>query len=204
MRGDSNDVLALPATPVTEVVLLPVVVVVAVEEELPRRVVELPARERPCALPDVLLGVVADAHGEALHELPGEVLVGVGLVVRAGVEPDQHRRVPRHRLGEGLEGAGTELSEELVLVVHEVGGVDLRVRGGELVVQEEDELLPQRRVAHDHPVEPPGGQLHELVVVVVLEPRDGGLREGREIGELERVAGPVLLGQASEELVDCG
>ena len=56
-------------------------------------VVDGPAGQGAGGLLDVVLGVVADAEGEQLHQLAGEVLVGVPLAVRRGVEPDQQRRV---------------------------------------------------------------------------------------------------------------
>ena len=178
---DVDDVLALEASRVAQEPLLAVVVVVGVEEELAGRVVEAPAGKGAGRLADVSFRVRADAHREALHELPGEVLVRVGLVVHAGVEPDQHRRVLRDRLGEGLERARAESAEELVLVVHEVGVADLLVRGGELLAHEKDELLPKRRVGHDHPVEPPGRELDELLVVVVVVAGDARLRDRRQV-----------------------
>ena len=176
VRGDADDVLALPPSRLAEEPLLTAVVVVDVEEEVARRVVEGPTRKGAGRLPHIVFGVVADAHREALHELTGKVLVGVGLVVGAGVEPDQHRRVLRDCLGERVERARAQRSEELVLAVHEVGISDLLVRGRELLVQKQDELFPKRRVADDHPIDPPGGKRDELGVVVVAEPWDVRLR----------------------------
>ena len=77
MRGDVDDVLALETPCVAQVSLLTVVVVVDVEEELAREVVEAPAGKGAGTFADILLAVVADAHREALHQLPGKVLVRV-------------------------------------------------------------------------------------------------------------------------------
>ena len=85
MGDDVDDVLAHEPPGAAEEVLDPVVVVVGVEEELPRHRVQLPPGKSARRLDDVLLGVVADAHGEAFHELPGEILVGGVAMRRAGV-----------------------------------------------------------------------------------------------------------------------
>ena len=204
MRGDVDDVLALPPSRLAEEPLLTAVVVVDVEEEVARRVVEGPTRKGAGRLPHIVFGVVADAHREALHELTGKVLVGVGLVVGAGVEPDQHRRVLRDCLGERVERARAQRSEELVLAVHEVGISDLLVRGRELLVQKQDELFPKRRVADDHPIDPPGGKRDELGVVVVAEPWDVRLRKRREVRDPEGRSGGVHLGEPCHQLVDGG
>ena len=86
---------------------------------------------------------------------------------------------------------GSESAEELVLVVHEVGVTDLLVRGGELLAHEKDELLPKGRVGHDHPVEPPGRELDELLVIVVVVTGDARLRDRRQVRALEGIAGSV-------------
>ncbi len=55
---------------------------------------QVPAGEDARRRVDVGLGVVADAHGEELHDLAAEVLLRHRPGVGAPVEPDEHRRCP--------------------------------------------------------------------------------------------------------------
>ncbi len=59
-----------------------------------RAVGDGPAGEGPRGLLHVALGIVADAEGEQLHQLTGEILVRVPVAIGRGVEPDQQGRVP--------------------------------------------------------------------------------------------------------------
>src|SRR5258708_40046316 len=58
--------------------------------DLEGEIVVDPAGEGAGGLADVLLGIIADAHGEELHYLAGEVLVGRALHVLGGIEIDEH------------------------------------------------------------------------------------------------------------------
>ena len=61
---------------------------------------------------NVLLGIVADAHGEQLHELATEILVRAAFQVLPGVEKDQHRRIARDGGKQGPEISGGMLLEQ--------------------------------------------------------------------------------------------
>ena len=117
-----------------------------------------PARERPRRLPDVLLGVVADAHREQLEQLAAEVLVRVVLHVLPVVEVDEHRRVAHDGEQQAAEVAGGVLAQGPVLQVHLAGVADLDLRRREVVVPEEGHLLFQRARRGRHAVAPPQGQ----------------------------------------------
>ena len=65
-----------------------------------------PAGEGAGGLLDVGLGVVADAQGEQLHQLAGQVLVGVPLAVGRRVEPDQEGRVADRGSSSSPNGCG--------------------------------------------------------------------------------------------------
>jgi hypothetical protein len=80
-------------------------VLVLVDHEFQIDVV--PPSERPRGFADVLLGVVADAHGEQLHDFAGEILVGSPFDIDPGVQECQHSRVLRHSHGEIPEIAGS-------------------------------------------------------------------------------------------------
>ena len=84
--------------------------------------VGVPAGEGAGGLADVLLGVVADAEAEQLHQLAGVVLVRLALDVAVGVEPDQHGRVAADRLQQRAELAQGVLAQQAVLAEHQ-GGV---------------------------------------------------------------------------------
>ena len=71
------------------------------------------------------------------------------------------RHLPQQR-GEVAQGV---LAHQLVLAEHEAGVLHLGVAGGEVVVPEQRQLLLQRVRAVEHPVQPPGPQLHAVVGV---------------------------------------
>src|SRR5690606_13635319 len=152
---------------------------------------ERPPGERARRLDDVLLRVVRDAvlvedaGREQLHELAREVLVRRVLLVRVVVEPHDHRGVPAHLEDEVLETSQAELPQGAVLLVHPLEGADLVDRRGEVIVEEERQLLDERTRRGPHPLEPPrlhrAERLEPLLrrlvrVLVPLEQRADGLR----------------------------
>ena len=64
---------------------------------------------------DVLLGVVADAEAEQLHDLAAEVFLRPRARVQLAVEPVDHRGIFRHRQQHRREAAGRELAQLLDL-----------------------------------------------------------------------------------------
>ncbi len=116
---------------------------------------DLPPGEAVSGRSHIVLGVGTDPHGEALHELPGEVLVGVGSLVRAGVQPDEHRRAGGDCLSQDGEISRPERAEQLVLPVHVKGEADLGYGGREMPVQQERQLLLEWAGGDDHPSQPP-------------------------------------------------
>ena len=146
------------------------------------------------ALLDVLLGVVADAHGEEFQELAAKVLVDGVLVVVLVVQPDDHGRIPGEFRQQVSEAAHAPVPEHADLVGEGLAVDDLGVSGGEDAVPEQGDLLPQRGGSAGHAVQPVlagtqgahhAGQLgvepadevvtHALLAAVVEEPLDGGL-----------------------------
>jgi hypothetical protein len=153
------------------------VVVVRVEHELviggvragavPEQL-QAPPGEDTCRRHHVRLGVVADPEGEELEDLAPEIFLRPRPRVEAAVEPDEHRGIARHLDQQLAEVADGEPPELLVLphlrARHFVGtgrhhlravhraerAVDLRIRGGEVVVPEQRHLLLQRTAAVDH------------------------------------------------------
>ncbi len=57
------------------------------------QVVIHPAGKGAGGFADVILGVVADTHGEQLHHLAAEILVRGALHIVGGVEKNKHRGV---------------------------------------------------------------------------------------------------------------
>ena len=128
---------------------------VGIDHELQVHVV--PAGEGAGGLADVGLAVVAHAHGEQLHDLAGEVLVGRALHVHAGIEEGQHGRVFCHGDHQLTEIAGALRVEQLQLVEQLAVVAHLALVHGEMPMPEQRHLLLQRRIAGHHAVGPPVG-----------------------------------------------
>ena len=88
---------------------------------------EPPAGQGAGGLLDVVLGVMADAEREQLHQLAGQVLVGVVLGVVGRIEPDEQGRVAEHRAQELSERGAAERAEDLVLPAHQPRSLTLRL-----------------------------------------------------------------------------
>ena len=161
-----------------------------------------PAREGSGAVLDVVLRVVADAHGEELQQLAAVVLVDRVLVVLAVVQPQDHRRVA----GQGDEQVGevalAEAAEHLDLVHQRPALRQLGVAGREDVVPEERHLLLQRVGAGHHTQQPVGleaGHAETAGVVgvvaadyVVVDPAARGPAQQRLDGGLVALLGVTL------------
>ena len=145
---------------------------------------ERPAGERARRLADVLLGVVADAEREQLHQLARVVLVGVRFDVDVVVEVAQHRRILRHVQREIAHVAQRVLAEELVLHEQLLRRRLLLRRAREVPVPEQRHLLLQRRGRRDHAPQPP--LLHRDQVLaaraVVLHLERFARVDGRAVG----------------------
>jgi hypothetical protein len=112
--------------------------------DLESEVVEVPARERARALAHVLLGVVADAHREELHDLAREVLVRCPLHVELRVEEIEHRGILRDLDREVAEVAGCMVLEERDLLEHLAVVADLVLVRREVAVPQQRHLLLER------------------------------------------------------------
>ena len=115
-----------------------------------------PAGQRPRDLLDVALGELADAEGEELHQLAGEVLVRLALPVRRGVEPVEKGGIAEHRPQQVAERPAAMAAKRLVLPAHGLDVLDLELAGREVVVPDQSEALGQGIGREEHPVEPPG------------------------------------------------
>jgi hypothetical protein len=132
---------------------------------------DVPAGKDPRRRVDILLGVVADAEREELHDLAPEVLLRAQPRVRPAVEPDDDRRVLRHLDEQIAELAKPALAEHLDLSLrarklaglerqhlrrqHAANGaVQLAERRREVVVPEERHLLLERPPRVHHPKQP--------------------------------------------------
>ena len=181
LEREIDDVERAEAAAPAEDVLRAAVVLLRVEAEALRVVVEREAGQRARRLADVLLRVaVVGAQREQLEELASEVLVR-RLVARAGeVEPDLHRAVAHHRARQRAEVAERVAAQRALLAHHQLDVADLVVRGRPVVVPVEGHALDQRMAAAHHAVEPPEHVLPVLVGRAQRAPVDARL------GALER------------------
>ncbi len=102
------------------------------------------------------------AEREELHQLAGEVLVGLLLAVLVVVEVAQHGRVADDRVGQRLEVADRVRPEQLVLQEHVIAVLDRPVARGEVAVPEQRHLLLERPRRLDHLLQPPPLQFAHL------------------------------------------
>ena len=105
------------------------------------RIADGPPGEGAGALLDVLLGIVAHAHGEELEDLSPIVLVDRSLMVILVVQPDDHRRVPGQLHQQSPEASHPVASKHSDLVVEDLTLSDLRIRSGEDAMPEQGQLL---------------------------------------------------------------
>jgi hypothetical protein len=113
---------------------------------------------------DVSFGVAALAEREELHDLAGEVLVGIRFHIAVVVEVGQHGRVADDAAEQGRIAQGVA-AEHAVLHKQVVGVFHRAVAGGEVAVPEEGEFLLQRPGGLDHPLEPPPLHIAHLLPV---------------------------------------
>ena len=117
---------------------------------------EPPAGQDAGRLLDIVLGIGTDTEREELHQLAGQVLIGLAPGVIGRVQPDEQGRVAEHRPQERSERGPAERAQGLVLPPHQRHVVDLAVAGGEVAMPQEREALRQRVRAEEHAVDPPG------------------------------------------------
>ena len=153
LQDDVDDVDAVEAAGLAEKRLFAVVVLIFVDDEFEIHVV--PAGEGARRLANVLLRVVADAHGEHLHDFAREVFVGGALHVDARVQERQHRRVLGHGHHQVPEIAGAVVLEEFQLVEKLAIIADFGFVDGEMAVPEQRHVFLQRLRAGEHAICPP-------------------------------------------------
>ena len=139
---------------------------------------EAPAAEGPGQLGDVgLVVAIVRAQAVELHHLAGVVLVGdvgAGGVVEHGVQPEGHGRILADEHEEVVELRQPLAPEQLQLLEHQGGVVDLVPAGGEEVVPEERQALLEGVGVVLHP---PGQQ--RLRCVEAVPPGVGALHQER-------------------------
>ena len=136
--------------------LLGVVVFLLVHDEL--EIHEIPAGERAGGFANVFFGVVADAHGEQLHDFAREVLVGCALDVDARVQEGEHRGILRDGHHQVAEIAEPLLMEQLELAEQLAVVADLGFVDGEVAVPEQRHLFLKRAGRRQHAIGPPIGR----------------------------------------------
>ena len=163
-----DNILAVPATGLTQEGLLTLVVVRRVIAELPRAAAVgegrvswgiVPASKRPGARFNVVFGVVerfvfANTEGEQLQQLSAIVLVDGDLVAFSIVQIVHHGRAGGQAHQQVTEVAHAVLPEHTDHSDHLLPAVDLTVPGAEDHVPEEAHLLLELAGVVDHPVDP--------------------------------------------------
>ena len=147
---DVDDIFPIKAAGVAQEILFAVVVVFGPVFEIPIETAKRIsgnlgfdglASKGPGCVFYVILGVVADSHGEELKQFAAPILIDGAVVVAVVVQPPNHGRVLsqfHQQVAEAAQGLPTEhgdLLSDLRRVVH------LRVSGGEKLVPEEGQLL---------------------------------------------------------------
>jgi len=123
-----------------------------------------PTGERAGPLAHILFRVaVTVSEREERHELAGQILIRRACAVANAVQPEQHRRVGQHRLGERVEIAEFEGAQHLVLLAHPFRGRHLLGRRREMVVPQQGELLVDRLAHGGHPSHPPRGEVGHMI-----------------------------------------
>ena len=166
---DGDNVVPVEIARLPQKRLHPVIVVRGVIPEPPGRlpvgnarhivIVNRPPRKGPRRLLNIILRIIrlpvhAHAHGEQLQQLAPPVLVDRPLVIEIIVQPENHRRIPRHLHQQRLKTAQPVLPEQINLVEHRLFVQHLRQPRGEHTMPEQRDLFRQRTAARVdiHPV----------------------------------------------------
>ena len=150
-----DHVHAVEIAAVPEHLFFGVVVLYRIDRE--RGALEVPAGEGTGGFADVVLAVVAHAHGEEFHDLAREILVRSALDVHPGIEESEHRRALRHADHQSAEVAQPLGLEQLELLQHLAVVAHLLFGGGEMAVPEQRHFFLQRAWRGQHAVRPPIG-----------------------------------------------
>ena len=163
LHDDVNDVFAVEVARLAEERLLAVVVVpVAVLEARMieqiwhswQRIGVCPARECASRHLHIVLGVVADAHREQLHQLAAIVLVWRAIVVVAVVQPVDHSWVPGNLQQQFAEVPHRMGVQHFVVSPHRRPGVQLGESRSKHAVPEQRHLLFQRATRIEDAIQP--------------------------------------------------
>ena len=141
-QDDVDDVHAVEAPFLAQYALDAAVVGLGVEVEVEPPVV--PASERTCGFAHIGFAVVADAHGEQLHDFPGEVLIRRALDVDPRIQEGQHRRILGHANQQVAEIAEAQSLKEPQLLEHLAVVAHLVLVGGKVPVPKQCHPLLQR------------------------------------------------------------
>ena len=173
LDDDAHDVVAVEVAGLAQEGLLAVVVVVRAEDE--RRGVAAvriqrnglrggPAGEGARRVLDVLLAVVADAHGKQFEDFAAVVLVRGVFVILGVVQPVQHAGVAGQVEQDGFH-VGQAIAAEGLDLQRDAGGVLALVpAGSEDAVPEEGHFFLQRALGVDHAIEPAPLPQHRGIV----------------------------------------
>src|SRR5436309_12565897 len=110
-----DDVIAIKGAGVAHERLPPEVLLEGYKTKLLCRHVDPVAGERTCRCANILLGVIASADGEKLHQLSRPILVGMLFTALLEIEIDHHRRVARNCFVERAKVPKRVSTERVVL-----------------------------------------------------------------------------------------
>ena len=160
---DFDDIFAVEVPGVPQEGLFAVVVVFGLVLEVPVETAQGvsgnlggdgPPGKGPRRLFNIVLGIVAHAQGEQLHQLTAPVLVDGAVMVAVVVQPVDHRRVLGQLHQQFLEAAQAVLAEHLDLLGQLGRIVHFGVARGEQLVPEQGYLFFQGPLGVNHPVHP--------------------------------------------------
>src|SRR5262249_12320996 len=115
----------------------------------------VPTSERAGGFADVLLRVIADTHGEELHDFSREIFVRRSLYVYTGIEKGEHPRILCFRDHQIAKISRAVLVEQFELSEHLPVITDLAFIHGKVAVPKQRHLFFQRMTRSDHAVRPP-------------------------------------------------
>src|SRR5581483_7207308 len=161
LEDDVDNVVAGEVAGLAEERLRPVIMQNRPEDVALAGAVDAVAGERAGGGADVVLAVVAGAHGEELHQLPREVLVGVRSDAGLQVQVDHHRWLAGDALEDVREASVGGLPLEDVLVVKRANAAyaQLIEAAGVQAVPEEGELFDSWLLGRGHATQPPEDQV---------------------------------------------
>ncbi len=105
------------------------------------------------------------AQRKKLHQLAREILIGPLGLATVEIQIPHHRGVAGDILGQRVEIPQRVRTQRLILLIHQVGAVNLIKTRGKVPMPEKRHLFAQGIAGVAHPLEPPGPHGPELFIL---------------------------------------